>query len=75
MEMTESMHQLCQCHSFGGIVLISFTEIFMVLYLGFLINIVLIIYQCFSCCRALLTQSYGLFYFSCCPAIEEAGGA
>lgn len=33
----------------------------------------LITHQCFSCCRALLTQSQGLFSFLCSPASKGAG--
>lgn len=47
----------------------------MILGLGFLMKIVVITHQCFSCHRAVLAQSQGHFSFSCCPESKEAGGA
>lgn len=42
---------------------------------GFLMKIVVITQDSFSCCRAIITKSQGLFCLSCSPTSKEAGGA
>lgn len=52
---------------------IFFPAAAMVLCFGF--RITLITHQCFSCCRARLSQSQGHFIFWCCPAHKVVEGA
>jgi len=64
----------------GALVLAQVELIFFIvasvrLCFGFVLNAVLIIQGCFHYCRAVLTQSQGLFCFSPRPISEEAGGA
>lgn len=58
----------------AGIELIFFVEAHTMLCLRFFMKVVVIKHQCFSCCRAVLSQSQRLFSFSCCPFSKEAGG-
>lgn len=37
--------------------------------------LILVTYQCFSCCSAVLTKSQGFFFFLCSPASKESCGA
>jgi len=55
--------------------LIFFIEASMMPCFGFLMKVVVITQHSFSCCRAVLTKSQGLFCLSCSPISKEAGGA
>ena len=59
----------------AGIELIFFIVAGMGLRFGFVLKTVLITQGCFHYCRAVLTQSQGLFCVSPHPTSEEAGGA
>ena len=59
----------------AGIELIFFIVASTGLCFGFVLKTVLIIQGCFHYCRAVLTQSQGLFCFSPHPTSEKAGGA
>ena len=58
---------------FAGIELLSVIAADLLLRLGFRMKTLLIRQKCSSSCWAVLTQSQGLFCYSCCSASEEAG--